>query len=69
MVNAIGEIFEAIISPGETLYIPPFWWHHVTTLDGEGGEGDEGEGGASVSALLAFDPEPDESVHPCVEDD
>ena len=69
VVNAIGEIFEAIISPGETLYIPPFWWHHVTTLDGEGGEGDEGEGGASVSALLAFDPEPDESVHPCVEDD
>lgn len=24
---------EVIVNPGEILYIPPFWWHHVTTLN------------------------------------
>ncbi|WP_414561753.1 MULTISPECIES: cupin-like domain-containing protein [unclassified Anabaena] len=24
---------EVILNPGEILYIPPFWWHHVTALD------------------------------------
>lgn len=29
----INEKIEVIINPGEILYIPPFWWHHVTALD------------------------------------
>lgn len=24
---------EVILQPGEILYIPPFWWHHVTAID------------------------------------
>jgi hypothetical protein len=24
----IGEV-----GPGETIYMPPLWWHHVTTLE------------------------------------
>jgi hypothetical protein len=24
---------EFVLEPGEILYIPPFWWHHVTALD------------------------------------
>ena len=31
------------IGPGEALYIPPFWWHHVTALT------------ANVSVLLPWD--------------
>ena len=45
------------MTPGDTLYIPPFWWHHITTLNE-----------ASTSLLLAFDPTAEEGVHPCVED-
>lgn len=25
--------FEAILEPGDTIYIPPFWWHGVDTAD------------------------------------
>ncbi len=25
--------FEVVLEPGNTLYIPPFWWHQVTSLD------------------------------------
>lgn len=25
--------WETILEPGETLYIPPFWWHEVETLE------------------------------------
>ena len=25
--------FDVVIAPGEMLYIPPGWWHHVTALD------------------------------------
>lgn len=24
---------EVVLHPGETLYLPPFWWHHVVALD------------------------------------
>jgi|GEM_PF-3436032 lysine-specific demethylase 8 len=24
---------EVLLQPGEMLYIPPFWWHHVTAVD------------------------------------
>lgn len=57
VANVLGEVYECVLTPGDTLYIPPFWWHHVATL-----------GEASTSLLLAFDPTAEESVHPCVED-
>ena len=57
VANIVGEVYECVLTPGDTLYIPPFWWHHVATL-----------GEASTSLLLAFDPTAEESVHPCVED-
>ena len=57
VANVVGEVYECVLTPGDTLYIPPFWWHHITTLNE-----------ASTSLLLAFDPFAEESVHPCVED-
>ncbi|MEH2290140.1 cupin-like domain-containing protein [Nostoc sp.] len=27
------ERIEVILQPGEILYIPPFWWHHVTAVN------------------------------------
>ena len=57
VANVVGEVYECVLTPGDTLYIPPFWWHHITTLNE-----------ASTSLLLAFDPTAEESVHPCVED-
>jgi hypothetical protein len=27
------EIFEAEMGPGDVVYVPPFWWHGVDTLD------------------------------------
>ncbi|MEH2290139.1 cupin-like domain-containing protein [Nostoc sp.] len=27
------EKIEVILQPGEMLYIPPYWWHHVTALE------------------------------------
>ncbi|MDZ8262391.1 cupin-like domain-containing protein [Nostoc sp. ChiQUE01b] len=27
------EKIEVVLQPGEMLYIPPFWWHHVTAVD------------------------------------
>ncbi|MEO0969341.1 MAG: cupin-like domain-containing protein, partial [Cyanobacteria bacterium J06639_18] len=29
----INDKIEIIVNPGEILYLPPFWWHHVTSLD------------------------------------
>jgi hypothetical protein len=58
VANVVGEVYECVLTPGDTLYVPPFWWHHVTTLER-----------ASTSLLLAFDPDAEESVHPCVEDE
>lgn len=82
--TAFGEIRDVTLTPGDTLYIPPFWWHHVVTLPEAGAnEGHENENedekknspsstenrnNVSVSLLLAFDPIGDEGVHPCVED-
>lgn len=27
------ERIEVILQPGEIIYIPPFWWHHVTSVN------------------------------------
>jgi len=72
--SVVGEVYECVLGPGDTLYTPPFWWHHVTTLGcdpGGGGGAGEMDGGtcSSVSLLLAFDPTAEESAHPCVDDD
>ena len=40
------------LRPGDVLYTPPFWWHHVRT----GAE-------AALSVLVPFDPAPEEPVH------
>ena len=38
------EVLYVLLAPGEALYIPPGWWHHVTTLS------------PSVSLTWAWDP-------------
>jgi len=30
--GATGAPFDFTLHPGQTLYIPPFWWHHVEAL-------------------------------------
>ena len=30
--GAAGAPYDFILYPGQTLYIPPFWWHHVEAL-------------------------------------
>lgn len=42
--------FVAELFPGDMLYTPPGWWHHVTSLD------------TSISLLCPFDMEGDESL-------
>ncbi|MFN6562998.1 MAG: cupin-like domain-containing protein [Nostoc sp. ChiSLP01] len=27
------ERIEIVLQPGEILYLPPFWWHHITAVD------------------------------------
>ena len=29
----VSAIQEAVLAPGEVLFIPQFWWHHVTALE------------------------------------
>ena len=29
----LDKKIEVILNSGEILYLPPFWWHHVTALD------------------------------------
>jgi hypothetical protein len=54
-------VFTVVLKPGDALYIPSFWWHHVKSVadphvsahggeppgagGGGGGGGEEGEGG------------------------
>lgn len=28
--------FEALLSPGDVLYVPPYWWHHVQAVTSSG---------------------------------
>ncbi len=44
--------FEAILEPGEMLYIPPFWWHYIESLDNV------------ISLSLRYEATWAESVHP-----
>ena len=52
---ADATLLSVTVEPGDCLYTPPFWWHHVET----GGEG------PAVSVLVPFDPEPHEPTHVC----
>ena len=45
--------YEIELNPGDVLYIPHHWWHHVETIGG-----DEGVDGLSLSLNLWFDFEP-----------
>lgn len=56
---ANADPYEHLLQPGEALYIPPFWWHHVSTM-----------ADPACSVLLPFDPDMSrgEGVHPCIED-
>jgi len=42
-----------MLEPGQVLYIPPFWWHHVESLE------------YCISVLLPFDLDATEPIHPC----
>ena len=44
------------VHAGDVLYTPPFWWHHVETVEAHG---------PAVSVLVPFDPRDDESIHVC----
>lgn len=48
----ISEVvwYIAELSPGDILYTPPGWWHHVTSID------------PSISVLVPFDPATNESL-------
>ena len=52
---AEATAWRATLRPGDVLYTPPFWWHHVRTHDD----------GPALSVLVPFDPEADEAPHPC----
>ena len=49
--NVLGEVYEVVLTPGDTLYVPPFWWHHVTTLGGEDDDDDDGDGDDRGTAM------------------
>jgi hypothetical protein len=52
---AEATAWRATLRPGDVLYTPPFWWHHVETS----------AEAAAVSVLVPFDPAPEEPVHAC----
>ena len=52
---AEATAWHAELRPGDVLYTPPFWWHHVETT----------AEAAALSVLVPFDPAPEEPVHPC----
>ena len=46
---AFAMPLETVLLPGDAVYIPPGWWHHVETLEG-----------GSISVLMPFDQNADE---------
>ena len=47
--------WHALVRPGDVLYTPPYWWHHVET----------GADEPALSVLVPFDPTADEALHSC----
>jgi hypothetical protein len=45
---AHAQQYECLLCPGDVIYIPPAWWHHVEAIE------------ANVSVLLPFDMSPSE---------
>ena len=48
------------VGPGDVLYTPPFWWHHVETMPAT-----ESEGVDAISVLVPFDLSASEPIHVC----
>eukprot|EP00058_Branchiostoma_floridae_P009636 XP_002595124.1 hypothetical protein BRAFLDRAFT_67906 [Branchiostoma floridae] len=51
---AEAQRYHCVLRPGEVLYIPPFWWHDVTSLD------------PCVSVTLPWDLEAHEDIPACM---
>ncbi|XP_035689291.1 uncharacterized protein LOC118424716 [Branchiostoma floridae] len=51
---AEAQRYHCVLRPGELLYIPPFWWHDVTSLD------------PCVSVTLPWDLEAHEEIPACM---
>ena len=47
-----ADWYQIDLYPGDMLYIPPFHWHHVESLDD------------SITTLIPWDPSSDEPLHP-----
>lgn len=33
VLNELEQVYQGVLTPGEVLYVPPFWMHQVVTLD------------------------------------
>ena len=49
-----AEPYSCVIYPGDILYIPPFWWHDVTSRDN------------CISVTLPWDLDPSDEIPPCM---
>ena len=49
-----AQVYHCVIDRGDLLYIPPFWWHDVTSLDN------------CVSVTLPWDISANEEIPPCM---
>lgn len=49
-----AEPYSCVISSGDILYIPPFWWHDVTSRDN------------CISVTLPWDMDPSDEIPPCM---